>query len=374
MRGNWRHYGVRAREGECGRRAGTVYNRSVPDDSQRLVLIDGHSLIYRSFFAFQGSRTSGPVEFTIRRTGEVVTAVYGFTSVFLSVLDQLKPSLAAICLDAPGKTFRHEKDETYKATRAAMPDDLRRQAKRIRDVIDAFNMPVFEAPGFEADDLLGTLAKQAKAQGVPVCIVSLDTDLLQLVEPGVEVYLYRPYVKGEPAIEYDEAAVVERYGLQPSQIADYKGLKGDPSDNIPGVPGVGEKTATKLLQQFGSVEAIYRRLDEVTPEKLRENLRSNEPVARLSTDMATIQRDVPTKLDLEACRLRGFDRPRVEELFHELEFRSLVNRLPASLGEAPAAAPSRPAAKAVEPVEHAYRAIRTEKELKELAKDAKAAG
>ncbi len=346
----------------------------MPDDSQRLVLFDGHSLIYRSFFAFQGSRTSGPVEFTIRRTGEVVTAVYGFTSVFLSVLDQLKPSLAAICLDAPGKTFRHEKDETYKATRAAMPDDLRRQAKRIRDVIGAFNMPVFEAPGFEADDLLGTLAKQAKAQGVPVCIVSLDTDLLQLVEPGVEVYLYRPYVKGEPAIEYDDAAVVERYGLQPSQIADYKGLKGDPSDNIPGVPGIGEKTATKLLQQFGSVEAIYQRLDEVTPDKLRENLRTNEPAARLSVEMATIHREVPTQLDVEACRLRGFDRARVEELFHELEFRSLVNRLPATLGEAPAAAPSRAAPPAAPPAERSYRTIRSEKELKALAKDAKAAG
>src|SRR6185295_14562018 len=210
-------------------------------DAQRLILIDGHSLIYRSFFAFQGSRNQGAVEFTIRRTGEVVTAVYGFTSTFLSILDQLKPTLAAICLDAPGGTFRHEKDATYKATRSAMPDDLRRQIVRIREVIDAFSMPTFEQPGFEADDLIGTLARQAKEQGVPVTIVTLDTDLLQLVEPGVDVYLYRPYMKGQPAVNYDVNGVVERYELKPEQIADLKGLKGDTSDNIPGVPGIGDK-------------------------------------------------------------------------------------------------------------------------------------
>jgi DNA polymerase-1 len=345
----------------------------VPDDKQRLVLIDGHSLIYRSFFAFQGSKNAAPVEFTIRKTGEVVTAVYGFTSTFLSILDQLKPSLAAICLDAPGATFRHEKDETYKATRAAMPDDLRRQIVRIREVIDAFGMPTFEAPGFEADDLIGTLARQAKAQGVEVRIVSLDTDLLQLVEPGVDVFLYRPYMKGAPAVDYDVAAVVERYGLQPEQIADFKGLKGDTSDNIPGVPDIGEKTATKLLQEFGSVEAIYARIDEVTPEKLRENLRTHEGEARHSLDMATIHREVPATLDVEACRLRNFDRGRVEQLFHDLEFRTLMSRLPRQLGEASAAA--KPAATPAGVVaEGAYRTVRTAKDLSALVKRAKAAG
>ena len=342
----------------------------MPDDKQRLVLIDGHSLIYRSFFAFQGSRNQGAVEFTVRRTGEIVTAVYGFTSAFLNILDELKPTLAAICLDAPGGTFRHEKDATYKATRSAMPDDLRRQSVRIREVIDAFAMPTFEAPGFEADDLLGTLAKQAKAAGVPVCIVSLDTDLLQLVEPGVDVYLYRPYVKGAPAVAYDEAAVIERYALRPDQIADFKGLKGDTSDNIPGVPGIGEKTATKLLQDFGTIDEIYRRIDDVKPDKLRENLRAHEGEARLSADQATIRRDVPSTLDLEACRLRGFDRAKVEELFHELEFRSLVGRLPQTLGEDAHVAAPEPAVE----TEHAYRTTTSEKELKALVTEAKAAG
>lgn len=338
---------------------------------ERLVLIDGHSLIYRSFFAFQGSRNAGPVEFSIRRTGEVVTAVYGFTSTFLSILEDLKPTLAAIALDAPGKTFRHEKVESYKATRASMPEDLRRQVVRIREVLDAFGMPIFEAPGFEADDVIGSLARQAKAQGTPVSIVSLDTDLLQLVEPGVDVFLYRPFVKGAPATRYDVEGVVERYGFQPRQIADFKGLKGDSSDNIPGVPGIGDKTATKLIQEFGSVEGIFQRIDEVTPEKLRANLRAHEPDARVSTDQATIERDAPAELDLEKCRLRTFDRARVEELFHEMEFRSLVGRLPAQLGEA---LPETVEAAAAEEAAHTYTTVTTAGDLGALVKSVKAAG
>ena len=338
----------------------------------RLVLIDGHSLIYRSFLVFQGSRTSKPVEFTIRRTGEVVTGVYGFTSTLLSIFDQLKPEYLAIALDAPGATFRHEKAETYKATRTAMPDELRRQIVRIREVIDAFNIPTFEEPGYEADDLIGTLAKQAKKQGVEVRIVSLDTDLLQLVEPGVDVFLYRPYMRGAPAVDYDTDAVVERYALTPEQLIDFKGLKGDPSDNIPGVPGVGEKTATKLLQEFGSIDAIYKKIEKVQPEKLRENLRAHEREARESRELVEIHREAPVKLDLEACRVRGFDRDRVEQLFHELEFRSLIQRLPESLGEAKAAAKPA-AAKKAEPA-HAYRTIMSEKDLKALVKEMRAAG
>ena len=341
-------------------------------EKPRLVLIDGHSLIYRSFLVFQGSKTSKAVEFTIRKTGEVVTGVYGFTSTFLSILDQLKPTHAAIALDAPGATFRHEKDASYKATRAAMPDELSRQIVRIREVIAAFNMPTFEEPGFEADDLIGTLAKQAKAQGIEVRVVTLDTDLLQLVEPGVDVFLYRPYMKGAPAQDYDVKAVIERYALHPDQIADFKGLKGDTSDNIPGVPGIGEKTATKLLQEFGSVDAIYQRLEEVTPEKLRENHRAHEREARGSTELATIERNVPVALDLEACRLHNFDRARVETLFHELEFRSMIARLPASLGAGAAPAPE--AAPAAQAAPSAYRTITTKKDLASLVKDANASG
>ncbi|MEX2245991.1 MAG: DNA polymerase I [Dehalococcoidia bacterium] len=339
------------------------------NEKPRLALVDGHSLIYRSFMVFQGSKTGAPVEFVVKRTGEITTAVYGFTSTLLSVLDRLKPTHLAVALDAPVATFRHEKAKDYKATRAPMPDDLRRQSQRIREVLAAFNMPVFEEPGFEADDVLGTLAKQAKAQGVDTYLVTLDSDLLQLVEPGVSVFMYRPYIKAAPAVTYDEAAVIERYGLRPDQIPDYKGLKGDPSDNIPGVPGVGEKTASKLLQQFGTVEAIYDRIDEVTPEKLRENLRAHEQDARSSEELATIHRETPAKLDLEACRLQNFDRGRVEKLFHELEFRSLISRLPDTLGEQQREEKQKSVAAARD-----YRTIWTKKDLKALATEAKAAG
>ncbi len=344
----------------------------MPAQKPRLVLVDGHSLIYRSFMVFQGSGSSKAVEFSIRKTGEVTTAVYGFTSTLLSVLSILKPTHLAVALDAPGKTFRHEKAEEYKATRPAMPSELVRQSKRIRQVLDAFNMPVFEEPGWEADDVLGTLAKQAKKQHIPVTIVTLDSDLLQLVEPGVEVFMYRPYIKAAPAVTYDTGAVQERYGLAPEQIPDYKGLKGDTSDNIPGVPGIGEKTATKLLQEFGTVEAIYERLDDVTPEKLREKLREHEGQARFSKELATIAREAPTELDVEACRLQRFDRARVEELFHELEFRTLLQRIPEELGaEAAAPAKAKASPKAKEAV--AYRTITKAKDLAALAKAAKSA-
>ncbi len=320
---------------------------------------------------FQGSSNSKPMEFTIRRTGEIVTAVYGFTSTMLSVLSMLNPTHLAVALDAPTKTFRHERDETYKATRAPMPEELKRQAGRIREVLDAFNMPIFVEPGFEADDVLGTLARQAREQGVETVIVTLDSDLLQLVEPGVSVFMYRPYIKAAPAVTYDVAGVTEKYGLTPEQIPDYKGLKGDTSDNIPGVPGIGEKTATKLLQQFGTVEAIFERIDEVIPEKLRENLRSHEGEARFSKDQATIRRQAPTTLDVDACTIRGFDRARVESLFHELEFRSLVSRIPESLGSEAPPAESAPVATAAA---GEYRIISTRKDLDALVQQIRKAG
>ena len=249
-----------------------------------------------------------------------------------------------------------------------MPEDLKRQAQRIREVLDAFNMPVFEEPGFEADDVLGTLARQAKEQGIETYIATLDSDLLQLVEPGVQVFMYRPYIKAAPAVTYDEDAVRERYGLEPAQIPDYKGLKGDTSDNIPGVPGIGEKTATKLLQQFGTVEGVFEHIDDVTPEKLRANLTEHEGEARFSKDLATIHREAPTKLDLEACRLQNFERDRVESLFHELEFRSLISRIPEQLGAA-----QHEAKKTAVAAARNYRTITEKSDLDALAKEARQA-
>lgn len=288
-----------------------------------LVLFDGHGIIHRGFHAFKQP-------LVVRRTGEVTTVAFAFANTLIMVLEQLKPTHIGVALDAPGPTFRHEADVTYKATRVAMPDDLRRQLDRVRELIDAFGIPVYELPGYEADDVLGTLACQAADRGIETYVVTLDTDLIQLVRPHLRVYMFRPYQRD--TVTYDEERVRERYGFDPPLMADFKGLKGDASDNIPGVPGIGEKTAQKLIEQFGPIERIYEHLDEVIPEKLRETLRRHETEARHSKQMATIVCDAPVDLDLERLRARPFDRQRVLALFHELEFRTLADRLPESLG------------------------------------------
>jgi DNA polymerase I len=285
----------------------------------RLVLLDGHGIIHRAYHALKEP-------LVVRKTGEVVTAVYGLANTVLSVLEQLQPTHIAVALDPKGPTFRHEMDETYKAHRPETPEDLRAQIDRCVDLLDAFNIPIYQVPGFEADDVLGTLAQQAAGQEIDTFIVSLDSDMVQLVEPKVRVFMFRPYQRD--TIIYDEAAARERYGFDPPQMADFKGLKGDASDNIPGVPGIGEKTAVRLIEQFGSLENVYAHLDEVEPEKLRQLLRSHEQQARHSKDMATIRTDVPVALDLTAAEVKRFERRKVLDIFRELEFRSLLSRIP----------------------------------------------
>ena len=292
----------------------------------RLLLIDGHGIIHRAYHAFREP-------LTVRRTGEIVTAVFGFTNTMLKAFEELQPTHVAVALDAPGPTFRHERDATYKAQRPPMPDDLRAQLDRVREVIDAFNIPKFEIPGWEADDVLGTLARQASERGVETYIATLDSDIVQLIRPNVFVYMYRPYQRD--TVVYDAEGVMERYGVPPEAMADLKGLKGDTSDNIAGVPGIGEKTAIRLVDEFGSVAGLYERLEQVTPEKLRENLRVHRTEAEASREMATIDVDAQVELELDACRVHEFDRGRVLELFRDLEFRSLLARLPDYEGMAP---------------------------------------
>jgi DNA polymerase-1 len=327
-----------------------------------LVLLDGHGIIHRAYHAVK-------VPLTVRSTGEVITAVYGVANTLLSVLQELKPTHMAVALDKGKPTLRIAKDATYKAHRPEMPDDLRVQIERCRELIEAFDIPIYELDHYEADDVLGALARQAVEQGVETYLVSLDSDIAQLVGPNVHLYMYRPYQRDSVIYETPED-VLERYGVWPQQMPDLKGLKGDTSDNIPGVPGVGDKTAVKLIQQFGSVEGVLEHVEEVEPERLREALRSNRDQAVLSKELATIDADAPVTLDLEACRV-DYDRQRVLDLFRELEFRSLVSRLPAGQAGLPeaeqapeeaAAAPTAEAAVAVD-----YRLVRTEEELETLA-------
>jgi DNA polymerase-1 len=283
----------------------------------KLVLIDGHALAYRAYFALPPTLSTSK--------GELTNAVFGFTSMLLNVLRDEKPDYIAVAFDV-GKTFRHEKYKEYKAHRAKMPDEMRTQMARIRDILHALGIPIIEVEGYEADDVLGTLAQKAEKEGVEILIVTGDTDTFQLIDDHTRVLTSRRAFSD--TIVYDLEGIENRYGLKPQQLIDYKALIGDTSDNIPGVRGIGEKTATKLLQQYGSVEEIYAHLDEVESSRFRKALEEGRESAFLSKLLAAIVTDMPIELDLEACRAAEFDRDKVMELFRELEFRSLVNRLP----------------------------------------------
>ncbi|MGH2544381.1 MAG: 5'-3' exonuclease H3TH domain-containing protein, partial [Ardenticatenaceae bacterium] len=260
-------------------------------------------------------------------SGELTNATFGFTTMLLDVLEREKPDYIAVAFDV-GKTWRHEQFTAYKGHRAKAPGELRPQIERIRELVEAFNIPIFTAPGWEADDVLATLARQAEEQGADVLIVSGDTDAHQLVTDKIMVQSSGRYFKDVKL--YDLAAIEERYGLKPAQLIDYKALLGDKSDNIPGVAGVGEKTAATILQQYGSLENAYEHLDDLS-KGVRNRLEEGRGDAFLSKKLVTIDQQVPSiQLSLEACRTRDFDRSRVFELFRELQFTSLIGRIPVS--------------------------------------------
>jgi DNA polymerase I len=330
----------------------------------KLVLIDGHALVYRAYFAL-------PLEMATSQ-GELTNAVFGFASMLLNVLREEKPDLIAVAFDR-GRTFRHEQFAEYKANRAEMPADLRLQFQRIDELLRAFRIPTYSAEGYEADDVLAALAEQAKARDLETLIVTGDTDTFQLIDPRVRVLAPRRAF-GDTVL-YDEAAIRERYGLEPRQLIDYKALVGDTSDNVPGVRGVGSKTATSLLQEYGSLESIYQNLDAIGSARFRKALEEGRNAAFMSKRLVTITADVPVELDPEACRLKELDRARVAELFRELEFRALLDRLPEPPGASQAAqlslfGPEEPPA--IQPVETCYQVVWSPTELEavvaELAK------
>jgi len=283
------------------------------------MLVDGYGLIFRAYHALQATMSTS--------SGEVTNAVYGFASMLLNVLNNQKPRHAIVALEG-GRTFRHEAYEGYKAHRGAMPEDLRPQVFRIRQLIDALNIPIQERDGYEADDVIGSLAGHCSRElGLQVLVVTGDTDLLQLVDDNVDVFL--PGARRfEELRRFDRAAVIERYGFGPEYVPDYKALVGDTSDNIPGVPGIGDKTAKVLITQFGGLDDIYHRIDEVTPPRAKAALEANREQAYESKRLATIVRDLDLTCDLEHSTIQNYDRDRVVELFRELEFRTLLNRLP----------------------------------------------
>jgi DNA polymerase-1 len=287
----------------------------------RLYLIDGHALAYRTYFALTGA--GGGSRFSTK-DGEPTAGVYGFTSVLLRLLTEEKPEYLAVCFDT-GRTFRDDLYPEYKATREKMPEDLAFQLDRIRQLVTAFGIPIFEMDGYEADDVLGAMAKKAAQEGVHSIILTGDRDLLQLSDENITIRLSGR--KLSEAIDYDPKEVEKKMGVQPSQIVDLKALMGDSSDNIPGVQGVGEKTAQRLLQQYGTLDKIYEHLEDI-PTRFRNKLSDGKQQAYLSQKLSAIVTDIPLDFDLQSCEAKNYDREKVVELFRELEFRTLLNRIP----------------------------------------------
>lgn len=284
--------------------------------SKTLVLLDGNALIHRSYHALPPMTTKG---------GESVNAVYGFALTLFSVLEKFKPDYIAASFDLPGGTFRDELYQEYKAHREAAPDDLYAQIPRVKELVQAMNIPIYEQAGYEADDCVGTLSRQGEKAGVNVVIVTGDTDTLQLVTDKVKVFTLRKGIRDMVLLGPDE--VKAKYGFPAEHLVDYKGLRGDSSDNIPGVKGVGEKTATELIQEFGSLEDIYASLEKVKP-KVREKLEADRDMAYLSKKLGTIDTKVPVKLDLQATVAHDFDHETVRQFLRALEFFSLLKRIP----------------------------------------------
>jgi DNA polymerase-1 len=289
-----------------------------------LYLIDGHALAYRMYFALTAGG-AGSARWQTSK-GEPTAGTYGFARELIRILEQEKPEYIAVAFDT-GKTFRDKLYPAYKATREKMPDDLRPQIERIRQLVDAFNIPRLEMEGYEADDVLGTVARQIAAQGLGVKIITGDRDLLQLVDERVAVYV----AGDDKTFITPEDVQASKFGVRPEQVVDYKAIVGDTSDNSPGVPGVGEKTALGLLTKFKTLDEIYAHLDEVE-NRWRTKLEAGRDSAYLSRDLATIRTDLPIKLDLERARAREFDAATVTAFLTELEFRTLVAKVGALSG------------------------------------------
>jgi DNA polymerase-1 len=293
----------------------------------KLMIIDGHALIHRSFHALPTTLTT--------KDGVIVNAVYGFTSFLLKAFLEFKPEYVALTLDRKAPTFRHEEYADYKGTRTAAPDELYEQVPIVKEVAEALDIPIFELDGFEADDLIGTITKRAEEEtNFESYIVTGDMDSLQLVSKRTKVYSMSRGLNDSTT--YDEAQVELRYGLKPNQIVDYKALRGDVSDNIPGVKGIGEKTATELLQNFKTLDGVYQAVkneDEKIKPRIRELLKTYQEDAYLSQRLATIKRDVTIDLNWEDLKLDSFDVQKASDLFIKLEFKSLIAKLKLIKGE-----------------------------------------
>ena len=280
--------------------------------SDKILLIDGHSILNRAFYGLPDLTNSEG-----RHTG----AVYGFLNILFRILDEEKPKYLTVAFDLHEPTFRHKMYDAYKGTRKPMPEELREQVPLIKEVLTAMGIKIVSKPGFEADDLLGTLAVRSEKKGMDVTILSGDRDLLQLATDKVLIRLPKTS-RGKTTIEnFHTQEVVEKYQVTPPQIIELKALMGDSADNIPGIPGVGEKTATKMIVEFGSIENAYAHLEEVKPNKAKESLREHYDMAVLSKTLATINTDSPIDYSYEEAELKNLYTPEAYQLCKQSSFK-----------------------------------------------------
>lgn len=298
------------------------------------LLFDGHAVIYRAYFGLPPLSDS---------QGRMVNAVFGFAKILLSALHEFDPDYLAVTFDHPKPTFRHQQFEDYKADRPTMPDDLQPQIPIVKEIVSVLGIPQFEMEGYEADDLIGTLSYQLDHcperlnvdQDILTVIVTGDKDMFQLVDDNTHVWL--PGRGKNSDLEYDSVQVKKKMGVDPSQIVDMKALMGDASDNIPGIKGIGAKTAAKLLQEYSSLEDLYKKVDQITSEAQQNNLlkgsllkklKEGKESAVLSQQLAQIMKNAPIEVDLPTCRVEGYDKTKAIELLKSLDFNSLISYLP----------------------------------------------
>ncbi len=291
-------------------------------ERKKLFLLDGSAIFYRSYFAF----IRNPL---INSRGVNTSAMYGFTLTLMKILSEEKPDEIAVVFDTKKPTFRHKKYPEYKATRQKMPEEMADQYPKIVEIVQAFRIPLIEKDGYEADDVIATLAKQAEKRGIETYMVTGDKDFMQLISPLVKMYKIRP---GKDPEIIDLQKLQEQHGLTPEQVVDFLALMGDTSDNIPGVPGIGEKTALSLIKEFGSLDNIYANLDRISKPALRKKLEEGKEKAYLSRELVKIDTNVPLDIDLEALKWEPADQEKLKELFKELEFHSLMERIPEFAG------------------------------------------
>jgi DNA polymerase-1 len=326
---------------------------------ERLFLLDGMALAYRAYFSF----ISRPL---INSKGENTSAIFGFVNTLMKILNEDRPDHLAVVFDTKEPTFRHIMYDQYKATREKMPEDMAGQLDKLKEVVQAFNVPTIELPGYEADDIMGTLARKAERQGIETYLVTGDKDFMQLISPLVKIY--KPGKQGEEWEILDETAVMSKFGVEPAQVIDVLGLIGDKSDNVPGVYGVGEKSAIPLVRQYGSVEKIIEHLDDIPQQGLRQKIRDNLQNAILSKKLVTIDTRVPIDVDLHHLTAKEKDRPKLLKLFAELEFRNLLKKLSDDGSPEPAPPPVPVDLKTVSSEPHTYHLVTTAKELDALVK------